>query len=96
MSFTGREPHAIHGVTLPFAVILTAHRLQPYHRPARQTASGFGGGGWLKAESQRLKTEDLKGQSRKPETLDCGLKAQRRKPETQEGRFESLKPKVKV
>jgi len=25
---TGREPHAIHGVTLPCAVILTAHRLR--------------------------------------------------------------------
>ena len=35
---TGREPHAIHGVTLPFAVILTAHRLQSPRRPARQTA----------------------------------------------------------
>jgi hypothetical protein len=42
MSFTGREPHAIPGVTLPFAVILTAHRLQPSRRPARQTASSFG------------------------------------------------------
>ena len=40
-SFTGREPHAIHGVTLPFAVILTAHRLQPPLHPARQTAAGF-------------------------------------------------------
>ena len=39
---TGREPHAIHGVTLPFAVILTAHRLQPPLHPARQTASGIG------------------------------------------------------
>ena len=35
-SFSGREPHAIHGVTLPFAVILTAHRLQPPLHPARQ------------------------------------------------------------
>jgi len=35
---TGREPHAIHGVTLPFAVILTAHRLQSPHPAARQTA----------------------------------------------------------
>ena len=34
---TGREPHAIHGVTLPFAVILTAHRLQsPHTRPDRR------------------------------------------------------------
>ena len=41
-SFTGREPHAIHGVTLPFAVILTAHRLQSPHPSARQTAAGFG------------------------------------------------------
>jgi hypothetical protein len=39
---TGREPHAIPGVTLPFAVILTAHRLRPPLRPARQTASSFG------------------------------------------------------
>ncbi|GAB3240142.1 hypothetical protein GCM10027295_37730 [Pseudaeromonas pectinilytica] len=38
---TGREPHAIPGVTLPLTVILTAHRLQPSLRPARQTASGF-------------------------------------------------------
>jgi len=60
MSFTGREPHAIPGVTLPLAVILTAHRLQPSHRPARQTASSFGGGGWLKAESRRLKIAGLK------------------------------------
>jgi len=96
MAFTGREPQAIPGVTLPLAVILTAHRLQPSRRPARQTASSFGGGGWLKAESQRLKAQDLKGQSRKPETLNCGLKAKRRKPETQDCRFESLKPKVKV
>jgi hypothetical protein len=35
---TGREPHAIHGVTLPFAVILTAHRLRSSLHPARQTA----------------------------------------------------------
>jgi len=41
MSFTGREPHAIPGVTLPFAVILTAHRLQPSRRPARQTVADF-------------------------------------------------------
>ena len=39
--FTGREPHAIHGVTLPFAVILTAHRLRSPLPAARQTASGF-------------------------------------------------------
>jgi hypothetical protein len=41
LSFTGREPHAIPGVTLPGAVILTAHRLQPPLRPARQTALGW-------------------------------------------------------
>ena len=41
-SFTGREPHAIPGVTLPFAVILTAHRLQLPLHPARQTSAGFG------------------------------------------------------
>ena len=41
-SFTGREPHAIHGVTLPVAVILTAHRLQSPLHPARQTAAGIG------------------------------------------------------
>ena len=40
--FTGREPHAIHGVTLPFAVILTAHRLRSPRHPARQTASSLG------------------------------------------------------
>jgi len=40
---TGREPHAIPGVTLPFAVILTAHRLQSPHPAARQTAQGFVG-----------------------------------------------------
>ena len=38
----GREPHAIHGVTLPFSVILTAHRFQSTLHSARQTASGFG------------------------------------------------------
>ena len=38
LPFTGREPHAIPGVTLPFAVILTAHRLRLTLRPARQTA----------------------------------------------------------
>ncbi|GAB3216012.1 hypothetical protein GCM10027295_16640 [Pseudaeromonas pectinilytica] len=42
MSFTGREPHAIPGVTLPLAVILTAHRLQPPLHPARQTAWSLG------------------------------------------------------
>ena len=39
---TGREPHAIHGVTLPVAVILTAHRLRSPLHPARQTASSLG------------------------------------------------------
>jgi len=34
----GREPHAIHGVTLPFAVILTAHRFRSPLHAARQTA----------------------------------------------------------
>ena len=38
---TGREPHAIPGVALPFAVILTAHRLRSPLRPARQTARTF-------------------------------------------------------
>ena len=38
---TGREPHAIPGVTLPFAVILTAHRLQLPLHPAQQTAAGI-------------------------------------------------------
>ena len=47
---TGREPHAIHGVTLPFAVILTAHRLRSPLHPARQTASGLGG----KSNEQKL------------------------------------------
>jgi len=47
---TGREPHAIHGVTLPFAVILTAHRLQSPHPSARQTASGFGLTGTSKSD----------------------------------------------
>ena len=35
---TGREPHAIPGVTLPLTVILTAHRLRSPLHPARQTA----------------------------------------------------------
>ena len=39
---TGREPHAIPGVTLPFAVILTAPRFRSPRHPARQTAWGFG------------------------------------------------------
>jgi len=39
---TSREPHAIPGVTLPFAVILTAHRFRSPRHPARQTASSFG------------------------------------------------------
>ena len=38
---TGRSPHAIHGVTLPFAVILTAHRFRSPRHPARQTAASF-------------------------------------------------------
>jgi len=37
----GREPHAIHGVTLPFAVILTAHRFRSPLHAARQTAEGL-------------------------------------------------------
>ena len=45
LSSSGREPHAIHGVTLPFAVILTAHRLHSPRRPARQTAWSLGGDG---------------------------------------------------
>jgi hypothetical protein len=40
--FTGREPHAIPGVTLPFAVILTAHRLRSSLHSARQTAWSLG------------------------------------------------------
>jgi len=36
--FTGREPHAIPGVTLPLPVILTAHRLRSPLLSARQTA----------------------------------------------------------
>jgi hypothetical protein len=39
---TGREPHAIPGVTLPLPVILTAHRLRTSLHSARQTASGLG------------------------------------------------------
>ena len=35
---TGRSRHAIPGLALPFAVILTAHRLRATLRPARQTA----------------------------------------------------------
>ena len=38
---TGRSRHAIPGLTLPFAVILTAHRLRSPLRPARQTALAF-------------------------------------------------------
>ncbi|GAB3229876.1 hypothetical protein GCM10027295_22980 [Pseudaeromonas pectinilytica] len=40
---TGREPHAIPGVTLPLPVILTAHRLRSPLPSARQTAPGFCG-----------------------------------------------------
>jgi len=39
---TCRSPHAIPGVTLPFAVILTAHRFRSPRHPARQTAWGLG------------------------------------------------------
>ena len=39
---TGREPHAIPGVTLPLSVILTAHRLCASLHSPRQTASGCG------------------------------------------------------
>jgi len=42
LPFTGREPHAIPGVTLPLPVILTAHRLCASLHSARQTASGLG------------------------------------------------------
>ena len=38
---TGRSRHAIPGAVLPFAVILTAHRLRLTLRPARQTAQTF-------------------------------------------------------
>ena len=38
---TGRSPHAIPGVTLPVAVILTAHRFRSPRHPARQTAWGL-------------------------------------------------------
>ena len=38
LPFTGREPHAIHGVTLPLTVILTVHRLHATRHSARQTA----------------------------------------------------------
>ena len=38
---TGRSRHAIPGLALPFAVILTAHRLRSPLRPARQTALAF-------------------------------------------------------
>ena len=47
---TGREPHAIHGVTLPFAVILTAHRLQSPHPAARQTAQAVVGKSQARAQ----------------------------------------------
>ena len=39
--FTGRSPHAIPGVALPLAVLLTAHRFRSPLRPARQTARTF-------------------------------------------------------
>jgi hypothetical protein len=52
--FTGREPHAIHGVTLPFAVILTAHRLRSPRRTPRQTAWSLGDEGQT-AESKSEK-----------------------------------------
>jgi len=40
---TGREPHAIPGVTLPLTVILTAHRLRSSLHSARQMAWTFVG-----------------------------------------------------
>jgi hypothetical protein len=42
LPFTGREPHAIHGVTLPLTVILTVHRLHSTRHSARQTAADLG------------------------------------------------------
>jgi len=48
---TGREPHAIHGVTLPLTVILTVHRLHSTRHSARQTARTLAL--WLKQISRR-------------------------------------------
>ena len=43
---TGRSRHAIPGLALPLAVILTAHRLRATLRPARQTAEVISGVGY--------------------------------------------------
>jgi hypothetical protein len=51
LPFTGREPHAIHGVTLPLTVILTVHRLRATRHSARQTARTLAL--WLKQISRR-------------------------------------------
>ena len=55
----GREPHAIHGVTLPLTVILTAHRLHSPLHSARQTASGFYGTIHKQKPSSSDSTSDL-------------------------------------
>ncbi len=52
--FTGRSPHAIPGVTLPVAVLLTAPRLRSPRHPARQTA-------WSLGDGFRVKNQALVG-----------------------------------
>ena len=63
-TFAGRSRHAIPGLALPFAVILTAHRLRSPLRPARQTA-------WTLAWSSKAATHALKTNCRSKRSSRC-------------------------
>ena len=61
---TGRSRHAIPGLALPFAVILTAHRLHSPLRPARQTA-------WTLAWNSKAAIHALKTNCRSKRSSRC-------------------------
>ena len=63
-TFAGRSRHAIPGLALPFAVILTAHRLRSPLRPARQTA-------WTLAWNSKAATHALKTNCRSKRSSRC-------------------------
>ena len=62
--FAGRSRHAIPGLALPFAVILTAHRLRSPLRPARQTA-------WTLAWNSKAAIHALKTNCRSKRSSRC-------------------------
>ena len=63
-TFAGRSRHAIPGLALPFAVILTAHRLRSPLRPARQTA-------WTLAWNSKATIHALKTNCRSKRSSRC-------------------------